>query len=40
MAKALNCKAISNISMLLDGLAKRGKITRGIPATPRSIKIL
>jgi len=40
MAKALNCKAISNISMLLDGLAKRGIIHRGIPATPRSMKIL
>jgi repressor LexA len=40
MAKALNSKSISNISSILDGLAKRGKITRGIPATPRSIKIL
>jgi len=26
--------------MLLDGLAKRKIIYRGIPATPRSIKIL
>ena len=40
MSKALNNTTISNISRILDGLAKRGKIDRGIPATPRSIKIL
>ena len=40
MSKALNNTPISNISRILDGLAKRGKINRGIPATPRSIKIL
>lgn len=40
MSKALNNTSISNISMLLDGLAKRGIINRGIPATPRSMKIL
>ncbi len=40
MSKALNNTTISNISRILDGLAKRGKINRGIPATPRSIKIL
>ena len=40
MSKDLNNTTISNISRILDGLAKRGKIDRGIPATPRSIKIL
>ena len=40
MVKALNSKSVSNIGRMLDALAEDGKITRRIPAKPRSIKIL
>ena len=40
MVKALNSKSVSNIGRMLDALAEEGKITRRIPAKPRSIKIL
>ena len=40
MVKALNTKSVSNIGRMLDALAEEGKITRRIPAKPRSIKVL
>ena len=40
MVKALNSKSVSNIGRMLDALAEDGKITRRVPAKPRSIKIL
>jgi repressor LexA len=40
MVKALNSKSVSNIGRMLDALAEEGKITRRIPAKPRSIKVL
>ena len=40
MVKSLNSKSISNIGRMLDSLAEEGKITRRIPAKPRSIKVL
>ena len=40
MSKALNSKSVSNIGRMLDALAEEGKITRRIPAKPRSIKVL
>ena len=40
MVRALNCKSVSNIGRMLDALAEEGKITRRIPAKPRSIKVL
>ena len=40
MIKALNSKSVSNIGRMLKALAEEGKITRRIPAKPRSIKVL
>ena len=40
MVKALNTKSVSNIGRMLDALAEEGKITRRVPAKPRSIKVL
>lgn len=40
MVKALNSKSVSNIGRMLDALAEEGKITRRVPAKPRSIKVL
>ncbi len=40
MVKALNSKSVSNIGRMLDALAEEGKITKRVPAKPRSIKIL
>jgi len=40
MGKALKTKSLSNIGRMLDALAEEGKITRRIPAKPRSIKVL
>ena len=40
MVKALNSKSVSNIGRMLDSLAEEGKITRRVPAKPRSIKVL
>ena len=40
MVKALSSKSVSNIGRMLDALAEEGKITRRVPAKPRSIKIL
>ena len=40
MVKALNSKSVSNIGRMLDALAEAGKITRRVPAKPRSIKVL
>ena len=40
MVKALNSKSVSNIGRMLDALAEEGKITRRVPAKPRSIKVM
>ena len=40
MSNALKNKSISNIGTMLDSLASEGKITRRVPAKPRSIKVL
>ena len=40
MVNALNSKSVSNIGRMLDALAEEGKITKRVPAKPRSIKIL
>ena len=40
MVKALSSKSVSNIGRMLDALAEEGKITRRVPAKPRSIKVL
>lgn len=40
MAKALKLKSLSGFGRMLDGLYDDGKLSKRIPAKPRSTKIL
>tara|TARA_B110000196_G_scaffold283332_1_gene265178 strand:+ start:295 stop:498 length:204 start_codon:yes stop_codon:yes gene_type:complete len=40
MVKALNSNSLCHIGKMLDALAEDGKLTRRVPAKPRSIKVL